>query len=534
MKKSLNLLSLLLSIVFIWLNISAFDSGYEPIVADQNNKTNYSFISTSRSGKAIDLQKVQPVSGNKLLNDDDNSRETKRPTDSNSIYVQAFTNAITRYPQRGKNLPGEKEIRGPINFNLQDRNTGKKIRFFTMLEAHVACADFMSALPRFINDSDETIFIDDVNYKLLLQKRYKRAFGYDVFKLENIDPATATKSAIKRAERRLAEKYADQSKLTLREKLFENPTAIKLTNCRYRELDQFVTIYYHVFEDLFAVVDPVKNQLLDFDAASETDYVDIFRFRCLFLNPISRNSLIGLEDPGNPFIKLVEFQLGDTGNVISESKLSKEKFSKTFDNERDIGLPKIYDPVEGWWPVAVQSYLRSFDSVRYAELSVEKESAGPKLTNDTQIEAFTILQAEANGLISEPERPDKSKFKIEADLDFDFKVYKWDGFPQLLNMPYIYVDIKSPLDPAVKRARGLTPESLEIQADNIIKSILVQVARAEKNNTTVVHIITLLRIKPSDRVDFLRIFMAKTAESENIDFNKIRFVNTSPLTIISL
>ncbi len=101
-------------------------------------------------------------------------------------------------------------------------------------------------------------------------------------------------------------------------------------------------------------------------------------------------------------------------------------------------------------------------------------------------------------------------------------------------MPYIYVDIKSPLNPEVKRARSLPPESLEIQADNILKSILVQVDRAEKNNTKVIHLITLLRLKPSDRLGFLRIFMAQTAKSENIDFNKIRFVNTSPLTIISL
>ena len=185
-------------------------------------------------------------------------------------------------------------------------------------------------------------------------------------------------------------------------------------------------------------------------------------FRCLFLNRITRTSFIGLEDPQNPFIKLVEFQLGDTGNVISENKLSKEKLSRTFNNERDIGLPANYNLVDGWWTAAVKRCLRSFDSARYADLSIEKQPDNPKVNDDTKIEAFAILQAEAEGLISSPERPDQSESEIEKKLDFDFKVYKWDGFPQLSDMPYIYVDIKSPIDPVIRPLRELVVYLLKV------------------------------------------------------------------------
>ena len=45
-------------------------------------------------------------------------------------------------------------------------------------------------------------------------------------------------------------------------------------------------------------------------------------------------------------------------------------------------------------------------------------------------------------------------------------------------------------------------QSLEDQVDNILEVVFNQYERANKLNESVIHIVTLLRIKPADRIYF--------------------------------
>lgn len=58
-------------------------------------------------------------------------------------------------------------------------------------------------------------------------------------------------------------------------------------------------------------------------------------------------------------------------------------------------------------------------------------------------------------------------------------------------------------------ARNEPDQTLEDQVDNLLKTISLQRQRAIKNNESVIHIITLLQIKPSDRAYFMNNFKTK-------------------------
>ena len=62
--------------------------------------------------------------------------------------------------------------------------------------------------------------------------------------------------------------------------------------------------------------------------------------------------------------------------------------------------------------------------------------------------------------------------------------------------------------------------------DNLLETISSQRQRAIDNNESVIHIITLLRIKPSDRAYFINNFETK-ALKQNLDLNGVKFMNTS-------
>lgn len=72
--------------------------------------------------------------------------------------------------------------------------------------------------------------------------------------------------------------------------------------------------------------------------------------------------------------------------------------------------------------------------------------------------------------------------------------------------------------------------SFEIQSKDLIKGIIKQQERAKENNVTMVHIINLMQIKPAERQAFIDIFKAKAA-MENLDFNKIKWIDLSHTTI---
>lgn len=93
-----------------------------------------------------------------------------------------------------------------------------------------------------------------------------------------------------------------------------------------------------------------------------------------------------------------------------------------------------------------------------------------------------------------------------------------------------YADVKAPIDPEVIIARDEAYQSLETQVDNLLNTISYQRSRAIKYNESVIHIINLLRIKPSDRAYFMQNFIVK-AVNQNLDLNGIQFINTSDNTI---
>ena len=86
------------------------------------------------------------------------------------------------------------------------------------------------------------------------------------------------------------------------------------------------------------------------------------------------------------------------------------------------------------------------------------------------------------------------------------------------------------MDPEVIRARGEPYQSLEDQVNNLLKTISLQRQRAINNNESVIHIITLLRIKLSDRAYFMNNLKTKALQ-QNLDLNGVRFMNTSSDTI---
>lgn len=113
-------------------------------------------------------------------------------------------------------------------------------------------------------------------------------------------------------------------------------------------------------------------------------------------------------------------------------------------------------------------------------------------------------------------------------MRLDFRVSSIDRaiFPGFMGNPPFYVDIKSALDPEVIRARGEPYQSIEDQVDNMLATISYQKARGRDNNVSVLHIISLLRLKPSDRAYFMKNFYQKAA-LKNLDTSSIAFINTS-------
>ncbi len=80
------------------------------------------------------------------------------------------------------------------------------------------------------------------------------------------------------------------------------------------------------------------------------------------------------------------------------------------------------------------------------------------------------------------------------------------------------------------RARNEAEQTLEDQVDNILESISTQRQRAIEHNESVIHIINLLRIKPSERAYFMANFKTK-ALKQNLDLNGVTFINISSNTI---
>ena len=274
-------------------------------------------------------------------------------------------------------------------------------------------------------------------------------------------------------------------------------------------------------------MDSQSNKLLEFSVATEIDYADIFRYKSVFQDK-TRGQLIQcpseIEGP-NPFAPTCPTEGQPDLFSLKDESLNFENFDKI----KNKGLPENYNLVDGWWLERQKEILSRFDPARYAQLSIEMTKFGPVRISITEIEALTVLQAEEQKLIGGISRPDMVTDEKEQKLNFDFKISSWNE-KIFIGWEPTYVDIKSPLDPEVIRARGEPYQSFEDQVDNLLKTIYLQRQRAIKYNESVIHIITLLRIKPSDRAYFMNNFKTK-AVKQNLDLNGVQFINTSSDTI---
>ena len=100
------------------------------------------------------------------------------------------------------------------------------------------------------------------------------------------------------------------------------------------------------------------------------------------------------------------------------------------------------------------------NSARFTQLSIEITKFGPVRSSITKIEALTVLQAEKQNLVGGILRPDMINDQKEQTLNFDFKISSCNE-QVFIGWKPTYVDIKSPLDLEVIRARNQPDQTLE-------------------------------------------------------------------------
>jgi hypothetical protein len=226
-----------------------------------------------------DIKKIEEVSL-KLITKTEDPEEfkiiTRTPSGQYSIYVQALQSfSIASRRKISTSYPG-------FIFNIQDRVTGNLIRPSTILEAHVACGNAVSKLPRVIEKQDKKIKFGPDFFDMFCSQ-YEKIFGYNLIIEENVSKDD-NRNRVKRAKKRLFKTYGDTSESFLRVTIFENPCVIKASGCRYRDRSEYVTIYYDALSDIFAIVNSQSNKLLEFSVATEVDYADVFRYKSVFQN----------------------------------------------------------------------------------------------------------------------------------------------------------------------------------------------------------------------------------------------------------
>lgn len=295
--------------------------------------------------KSKDIYKIEQASvfkrDYKIIEPDDENenfdlnQKEQTLSSTSSIFVDAFQSIA-----HGPRFYGSSNtITNPI-FKSVDSTTGKKIPDSMMLQAHVACLDQVSKLPRKIEKKDRTVKMGSFPYFESLFKRNYKSLDYSLSLVTPDGEVPVKKKKIRQAERLLFQKYEDQARVKLRELLFENPIVVKTTQCRYRHHKNMVTVYYsYLYANFFAIVDSKTNELLEFGIASDTDYADVFNYRSIFQGKTaSEMESSGMECPSsgeNPF----------KPGQCSESDLFKEaiiKF-KSYDHQINRGLPEEYN-----------------------------------------------------------------------------------------------------------------------------------------------------------------------------------------------
>jgi len=164
---------------------------------------------------------------------DDSEINTKTRSRKSSIFVEGLQSINFSINQR--KISG-RTTNLNFSFNLIDSATNRKIRYSTMLAAHLTCLKEVYKLPREILKEDRTVKFDS-RYKDLFNQQYEKVFGYNIYIEENL-PKDVKKNRLKRALKRFF-----KGKENLRRNLFENPCIVKATQCRYRDHFGLGSIY---------------------------------------------------------------------------------------------------------------------------------------------------------------------------------------------------------------------------------------------------------------------------------------------------
>lgn len=123
------------------------------------------------------------------------------------------------------------------------------------------------------------------------------------------------------------------------------------------------------------------------------------------------------------------------------------------------------------------------------EMSLQKDPQTGLANAKSISEATSIIQAESQGMVINPRRPDL--LKQEPNLDFII-----DGPP-----PYKYADVKTPVSTKYR--------PVEKQADDVMQGI-----NAQKAND-VLHIVDLKNFSPQEKAQFMLIFNEKIGSNKN-------------------
>ena len=326
---------IIIFLIFLFIESSELrriDYSQDIVYLNKLNKT--VLLEKSLRNELKDINKVAEVSM-KLKNKEPafliEGLKIKPKSGKNSIYVEALQSIVN---SRKRN--------SFVSFNIKDPLTGKLIRSSTVLEAHIACGDEISKLPRAIEKQDKNINFGS-DFFDMFKKQYDKVFGYNLLIEENI-PKDANRNRIKRAEKRLFKTYGSKAQFDLRVRLFENPCVIKASNCRYRDRSEDVIIYYDVLTDIFGVVDSKSNKLLEFSVATEIDYVDVFRYKSVFQDKTADQLM---ECPSTD--STCPMEEGPLRPDLSLTEDGKSLNLNNFDKVKNRGLPDNYNLVDGWW-----------------------------------------------------------------------------------------------------------------------------------------------------------------------------------------
>ena len=169
----------------------------------------------------------------------------------------------------------------------------------------------------------------------------------------------------------------------------------------------------------------------------------------------------------------------------------------------NFNIPRFKSP-SGRHPAKLnpdQFHLNQDD--RFDKLS--KNPSTNQVDKKSRTEAITILQAEKEGLVINPRRPNLKN----ADPDLDFII---DG-PE----PYKYVDVKNPIDPRKYPSSKKKPESFNKMATRMGAKIRKQ----KGGSNDVLHIVDLEKLPSEIKAKFIEKVIEGAVRPNGIEFINI-------------